>query len=187
MASKSRKRRKARRRARVAAGVPSAGPEGDGERERSVPAKPTGRSARTRADRDQPPPAPWGSFPLVELTVLVGIVLIVVGFILMASGNGTGATLLMVGLALGSIGGLETSIREHFAGYRSHTVVLAGVPALAVLAILFVAGPAGLPGWARAAIAIAVFGLSVWLLTVQFSRSSGGLRYKLSTLPGRRR
>ncbi len=185
MASKSRKRRKQRRRARLAAGDPP--PGSDGEAGGSAAPKPTGRSGPIRADVDGPPPAPWGKFPLVELTVLVGIILLIVGFVLMAGGNGTGATLLLAGLALGSIGGLETSIREHFAGYRSHTLVLAGVPALAVLAILFVADPSGLPGWVRALIAAAVFGFAAWLLTIQFSRASGGLRYKLSPLPGRRR
>ena len=34
--------------------------------------------------------------------------------------------LIGTGLALGSLAGLELSIREHFAGYRSHTLLLAG-------------------------------------------------------------
>ena len=43
-----------------------------------------------------------------------------------------------------SLAGLELAIREHFAGYRSHTLVLAAVPAVAVLAVLFYLAPEGL-------------------------------------------
>ena len=41
-------------------------------------------------------------------------------------GGDRSIALLATGLALGSLGGLELSIREHFAGYRSHTAMLAG-------------------------------------------------------------
>ena len=41
-----------------------------------------------------------------------------------------GRTLLALGFALGALGGLDTSVREHFAGYRSHTLVLAAFPAV---------------------------------------------------------
>ena len=36
---------------------------------------------------------------------------------------------------LGALGGLDTSAREHFAGFRSHTLVLAGVPAVLIAAL----------------------------------------------------
>lgn len=181
MASKSRKRRKQRQRARAE----DAGPRPEAE-SADPPAK--GWNAdRARADSDERPPNPWGRFPLIELTVLAGIILIVVGFISMASGSRVGSALLLAGLALGSIGGLETSIREHFSGYRSHTLVLAGVPALALLAMLFVLAPASLPAWTRILAAAVVFGTAAWLLSGIFSRRSGGHRFKLSPLPGRRR
>ncbi|MGK2932482.1 MAG: hypothetical protein ACSLFD_06905 [Solirubrobacterales bacterium] len=57
----------------------------------------------------------------MELSVLAGLIFIILGAI---TGN---TTQLGLGLALGSLGGLELSIREHFAGYRSHTTLLAGV------------------------------------------------------------
>ena len=76
---------------------------------------------RTPSTKQEAPPAPWGSFPLMQLAVLAGLIFIVLGAI---TGN---LTQLGVGLALGSLGGLELSIREHFAGYRSHTTLLAGV------------------------------------------------------------
>ena len=166
--SKSRKRRK--RRTRAAAGRDQAA----GADAAPKPAAP----APGRPAADEPPPAPWGSFPLVELCVLAAIVMLVLGFFVV--GGSRGAILIAAGLALGSIGGLELSIREHFAGYRSHTAVLAGVPALIVLGLLFYLGPSGLPQLARAAIGVAVFVGAALLLTRAFSRRSGGDRYRLA-------
>src|SRR6185436_14811375 len=166
--SKSRKRRK--RRTRAAAGRDQAAGADDAPK----PAAPAPR----RPAAGEPPPAPWGSFPLVELCVLAAIVMLVLGFFVV--GGSRGAILIAAGLALGSIGGLELSIREHFAGYRSHTAVLAGVPALIVLGLPFYLGPSGLPQLARAAIGVAVFVGAALLLTRAFSRRSGGDRYRLA-------
>jgi hypothetical protein len=142
-----------------------------------VAAKP--RKRPRRPGPDDPPPAPWGSFPLVELVVLVAIVMLIGGFIV----SGTqGNVMIGTGLALGSLAGLELSAREHFAGYRSHTLLLAGAVALVVLAALFFLGPAGMPPLARIAIAAAAFGLAAWWLTTMFRRRSGGLPFRLSGL-----
>ena len=67
-----------------------------------------------------------------------------------------GTALLVTGLALGSLAGLELSIREHFAGYRSHTLLLAGAAGVATLALLFYAFPDLLPPVARSSVAGAV-------------------------------
>ncbi len=88
------------------------------------------------------PPAPWGKFPLVELVVLLALVMLVAGFFVQGD---RGITLIAAGVALGSLAGLELAIREHFAGYRSHTTVLAGAPAVLILGVGFF-----LPGgWPR--------------------------------------
>jgi hypothetical protein len=50
-------------------------------------------------------------------------------------GGERGRTLIVTGLALASLAGLELSIREHFGGYRSHSTLLAGVVAIAALLI----------------------------------------------------
>jgi hypothetical protein len=84
---------------------------------------------------DDRPKAPWHPFPLVELCVLVGIVLLVLG--LFSRDSPHGRAMLLAGLALGSLGGLDTAAREHFAGFRSHTLVLAGVPTVAVAGVLY--------------------------------------------------
>ena len=94
-----------------------------------------GRLSVTEPER---PKAPWHPFPLVELAVFVGIVFIVIGVFTLD--DTFGRTLLALGLTLGALGGLDTSLREHFAGYRSHTLVLAAFPAVAITVLLVVAG-----------------------------------------------
>jgi hypothetical protein len=105
-----------------------------------LPARSTRLAARTARGKpaEERPKAPWHPVPLAELCVLVGIILIVAGLITGVSGDG-GRLLLVTGLALGSLGGLDTSAREHFSGWASHTAVLAGVPAVATAAVLFFA------------------------------------------------
>jgi hypothetical protein len=92
----------------------------------------------TRPPIDDRPRAPWHPVPLAELCVLVGIVLLVVG-LLRGTADDRGRLLIVCGLALGSLGGLDTAAREHFNGFASHTMVLAGVPAVAAAAVLFFA------------------------------------------------
>jgi hypothetical protein len=136
----------------------------------STVATPAPRRRRARALDDERPPAPWGSFPLVELVVLVAIVMLVAGFFVQ---GGRGPVLIGVGLVLGALAGLELSVREHFAGYRSHTLVLAGALAVAVLGgLAFLSGGAVWLPVALAA-AVAVFALAAWGLTRAFRRRSG--------------
>jgi len=122
----------------------------------------------TEAER---PPAPWGNFPLAELTVLAGIVLLVIGIV------GGDLTALAVGVTLGALGGLEVSLREHLAGYRSHTTLLAGVVfVLVVGSLLYLAHLA--PAIAVAAGALA-FSIAFLLLRRAFQRASGGLSFRI--------
>ena len=83
------------------------------------------------------PKAPWHPFPLVELCVLLGLVLLVWGFF--RADQASGRVLLVCGMVLASLGGLETALREHFSGFRSHAVVLAALPAVLTAGILFFA------------------------------------------------
>lgn len=122
------------------------------------------------AAEDTRPPAPWGSFPLVELCVLTGIILVVVGLII---GAEQGALAIGVGIGLAALGGLELSIREHFAGFRSHSAMLAGIPSIAILAVLFYAGPDSLEPIARVAIAALVFAVSFFGFQAMFKRKAG--------------
>jgi hypothetical protein len=166
MARKSRKRRRKPRPKPVPA---------DGATATAPPArKPV--PARRRAEPEGAPPAPWGSFPLVELAVLVGIVILVIGFLSEGSRQGI---LIGTGLVLCSVAGLELAIREHFAGYRSHTLVLAAVPAVATLAVLFYVAPSDIGPAVRIAIGAAIFALAAWAFTAAFRSRSGGYAFRV--------
>src|SRR5436853_7213457 len=101
------------------------------------PAAPMSRRARL----EEAPKPPWHPFPLVELCILGGLVLMVVGFV---KGGNRGGLFAVCGIALVGVASLELAVREHFAGYRSHSSLLAaaaGVGCLPVLGIgLQVAG-----------------------------------------------
>jgi hypothetical protein len=125
---------------------------------------------------DDRPPAPWGSFPLAELTVLAGIVALVVGI------AGKSPTAIGVGVVLAGLGGLEVSAREHFAGYRSHTTLLAGTAFVLVTGGLFYL--AGLVLVACLAAGAIVFAASFYALRRAFQRASGGLSFKAGGLRG---
>ena len=85
---------------------------------------------RRHAKLDEAPQAPWHPFPLVELSIFAGLVLVAVG-VLSQSGEPR-TTLIFGGLALISLASIELAIREHFAGYRSHSALLAGAAAILV-------------------------------------------------------
>src|SRR3954452_16747813 len=143
-------------------------------RRAAQPTAPAPAAARPAPLSDERPKAPWHPFPLVELCVLVGLVLIVLGAI---TGLATerGRLALMCGLVLASLGALDTALREHFNGYRSHTSVLAGLPAVLAAGVLFFARA---PWIAVAAGAVLVFGLGFWAFRTAFRRRSGGLSFR---------
>src|SRR3954471_24696217 len=117
------------------------------------------RSARRRAGNELPS-APWGDFPLSEIVVFVGILLLIAGFFVAPP---QGFVMIAVGLVLGSLAGLELSIREHLAGYRSHTLVLAAAVGVPVFGVLFVATKVPTPICVAAG-AVVIAG-SAWLFT----------------------
>lgn len=120
------------------------------------------------------PPAPWGNFPLSELSIFLSIVLIVGGFFVRGD---QGVVMFAAGLALGSIGGLEISIREHFAGYRSHSLLLAGfMGVLTITVVALAAGKVLIPILLGAG--LAVFGAAFMLLREAFRRRSGGVSFR---------
>jgi hypothetical protein len=89
---------------------------------------------------------------------------------------GGSATAIAIGVVLAAIGGLEVALREHFAGFRSHTTLLAGAVFVAVVALLFYA--AGLILAVCLGIGAASFALSFIVLRRAFQRASGGLSFK---------
>ena len=121
------------------------------------------RRARRQLGREgERPRSPFGGLPVSELAILVGLIAAVIGFI-----NGGGPAL-VVGLVICALGVIEITAREHFSGYRSHTALLAAIPAVAVEAGLVLAF--GEPKQ-RALLLLAVvpvFALLFWLLRRRF-------------------
>ncbi len=74
------------------------------------------------------PQAPWHPLPLSELLILVGAIGTIVAITRGASGGGPA---LIAGLAAVAIGTVEVTLREHLAGYRSHTLILSLLPTIA--------------------------------------------------------
>lgn len=132
----------------------------------------TPATPRLRARSDEAPKAPWHPIPLVELSVLGGIILIVVGF---TRGGEDRMVLLVGGFTLASMAGLEVSIREHFSGFRSHTTLLAAVSALLVAVPLWFT-PLPQEGILIAAVLAAA--VAFRLLRRQFARKAGGLTWR---------
>ena len=149
-------------------GVTAPAPPPVVERPRPKPAAPGPRARMADA-----PKAPWSPFPLTELVVLLSMALIVSG--VLTDGGRRGA-LLGCGFALVSLAGLELALREHFAGYRSHSTLLAGASAIVVDAPLFLW--TGLPQVALLAIGIGVFVLVLTRLRRAFRARSGGMGFR---------
>ena len=132
----------------------------------SAPAARPRRSSGRPGAEERPRP-PWHPVPLVELCVLVGIVLLILGFL--AYETDRGKLMLVAGMALGALGGLDTALREHFAGYRSHSTLIAALPAVATIAGAYFAGA---PWLGIVLPAAAVFAAAFWALRRAFRRRS---------------
>jgi hypothetical protein len=164
-------RRSRKRSAGDAAPTPDAAPR---RAAAPPPPPPPQRAPRRHARIEDAPKAPWHPFPLVELSIFVGLVMVGFGF----AGDpaeSRSRTLLVGGIALITIASLELAIREHFAGYRSHTSLLAASFAIAVgLGLWFTP----LPQEALLVVAIVV-GIAAWrVLRVAFEKRAGGMSWR---------
>ncbi|MEJ7892543.1 MAG: hypothetical protein WKF94_07860 [Solirubrobacteraceae bacterium] len=128
---------------------------------------------KSRVDRfieraEERPKPPWHPVPLVELSVLAGIVLLVVGIINREDPQGRLA--ILFGLALAALAGLETAAREHFTGFRSHSSLLAAMPTVLTAILMGFIGvnlPIVLPA------AVLVFAISFFAFRASFKRRTG--------------
>src|SRR3954469_25698938 len=165
-----------RSRKRTGGDDPASGPAASTRAERDEARRRRAREASRPASRRSDPrlPAPWGPFPLTELVVLLAIGLLIGAFIVRGE---RGRTMLAAGLLLGSLGGLEVSIREHFAGYRSHTTIFAAAAGvLTIVVVTLIVHPIKL--WIVALIALAMFCLTFYLAREAFKRRSGGVGFR---------
>ncbi len=120
------------------------------------------RGQRQLGKEGERPESPFGGLPVSELAILVGFIAVVVGFL------GGGGAALLVGVIVCALGVMEITAREHFSGYRSHTALLAGIPAVAVEAGLVAIFGEPKQRVLLLAVVVPVFASLFWLLRRRF-------------------
>lgn len=120
-------------------------------------------ASSNRDSRGQRPAPLWGSFPLSEIAIGVGVVVGAVGVLL---GQERGAWALLAGIGLCVLAVLEITAREHFSGYRSHAIILALI-AVALLQFVLILVTDG--AW-RGPVAIAVDAVVIAVLAFSLRR-----------------
>jgi hypothetical protein len=108
------------------------------------------------------PENPFGGVPVSELAILAGAITAAYGLF------ATVPVALGVGLGICTLGVVEFSAREHFTGYRSHTLLLAAIPAIALGLVLIALIGGSLGRTALLASVIPVFAVSFWFLRKRF-------------------
>ena len=125
-------------------------------------------TGRTYGER---PTSFFAPVPVSEIAIAAGAIGAVIGVVSHATAP------LVVGIALCILGVLEFTVREHFSGYRSHTMLLAALPAAGILALsVAVFGKPHQRGTREALLAATVpaFALFFWLLRKRFLAARQG-------------
>lgn len=178
--SKSRAKKKQRQRARAGTGAHPAAT--------AAPPRPAAPRAQPAAEPDQAtqrrpsrleirdgvprPDAIWAPFPLTEIGMAIGLVLFLVGF--------AGApALLFAGVGVLVVVVAELCLREHFAGFRSHSILLAMLPVTTVHLGLVVLADVTWRGPLALAVDLAIGGGLAWWLQQRFRVAQGRARLRL--------
>ena len=111
----------------------------------------------------------------MELVTLVALIILIAGFFVQGT---RGVTMIAAGLTLAMLAGLELSIREHFAGYKSHTTVLSGFIAVVVLGLCFFVLPSDWSRYINLVAGAVVFAVAFYLFREAFKRRSGGAGFR---------
>jgi hypothetical protein len=167
--SKSRAKKKQRRRARAGAGerAPASAaapprPAAPRDRARTPVAPPARRPSRLEIRDGVPrPDAIWAPFPLTEIGMAVGLVLFLIGF--------AGAPpLLLAGVGVLVVVVTELCLREHFSGFRSHSILLGMLPVTTIHLAVVVLADATWRGPVALAVDLAIAGALAWWLHQRF-------------------
>ncbi|HMJ36797.1 MAG TPA: hypothetical protein VK501_23030 [Baekduia sp.] len=130
------------------------------------------RTATYKSRREDAPQPPWAPFPLTELVILLSIVMLGLGFV---TGGDRRSVLLGGGFVLVTLAAGELSVREHFAGYRSHSSLLAGICAIvAAIPVWLLPVPQALV----LAVGVIAFVLALMGFRRAFMRRSGGVGFR---------
>ena len=108
------------------------------------------------------PESPFGGLPISELVILVGAIGTIYGFV------AGGPAALAVGIVAVTLGVAEFSAREHFSGYRSHTFMLAAIPAIGVGIGMIALLGGSLTRGPLLVVVVAVFTVCFWFLRKRF-------------------
>ncbi len=108
------------------------------------------------------PPGPFGGVPVSEFAIFAGLLALIIGVLRHA------VPALIGGVVLCLLGVTEVTSREHLSGYRSHTVLLAAIPAVvAEFVIVLTVGTPAVRVLLLVPVA-AVFGVCAWFLRRRF-------------------
>ena len=124
--------------------------------------RPSRFEVRDGVARPQPP---WAPFPLTELGMAVGVAIFVAGIL---SDGSRGAWLLSVGVLVLAVVVIELCLREHFAGFRSHTLLLAVLPVAVLDGVLVRAFGDAVRGPLVLVAALALAAALGWFLQTRF-------------------
>ncbi|MGH2919250.1 MAG: hypothetical protein ACRDLS_11745, partial [Solirubrobacteraceae bacterium] len=107
----------------------------------------------------------WSPFPLTELAIVVGMVLFGLGYFASADRSpallGGGALVLIVAVG-------EMCLREHFGGFRSHSILLALLPVTIVHTFVVYAITTSWTGPVALVVDLALAGALAWYLNGRF-------------------
>ena len=176
--SRNRARKKQRRRAREQSAPPAASAQDRAaaraqtrapQTPQALPRRPSRIDVREGVPR---PDAIWAPFPLTEIGMAVGLALFALGFVASAP------ALFVAGIGVLVVVVAELCLREHFSGFRSHSILLGLLPVSAVHLGVVYAGAATWRGPLALAIDLAVAGALAWWLQRRFSAAQGGARIR---------
>jgi hypothetical protein len=116
----------------------------------------------------QPPKPVWHPLPVAEVCIGAGIVAMTVA--LLRGPHLSAAAPFVVGFGLTALGVFELSAREHFAGYRRHTVLLAFMVTATVHGACVVLLPVQLIGGGAIALDLVAFTVACSFLDTTWRR-----------------
>lgn len=108
------------------------------------------------------PASPFGGLPVSEVAIFAGAVGLIFGLIQ------HGGPALIVGVIVCTLGVIEVTAREHFSGYRSHSTLLAAVPAVGAEVAVVALGGAPRQRLLLLLVVIPVYAVVFWLLRKRF-------------------
>jgi hypothetical protein len=116
----------------------------------------------------QPPKPVWHPLPVTEVCIAAGIVGMTVG--LVRGGQTTAALPFVAGFCVTALGVFELTAREHFAGYRRHTTLLAFMCAATLHGASVVVLPFQLIGLGAIALDLIAFTVACSVLDTSWRR-----------------